>query len=178
MQAYRILRTDGTYPFHVVDQDGLPHLELTLYACVSSRYHSSRTARAYAKEVVAFASWAANHPIVARQNWQLLGAPEQVRVLLAFFLTSEMKCVVALGKDRLGFETRRIEPTWKTGRRLGRLLAALRSFYATLRLCGHYRYDNPMDADGARQKIEDERRRILTSHIETHGRGPMPLKVV
>jgi|TARA_R110000796_G_scaffold229731_1_gene347204 integrase len=174
MQAYKILRTDGIYPFHVVDQDGLPHLELTLYACIAPKYHSSRTARAYVKEVVAFASWTASHPVVIRQNWQLLGAPEQVRALLAFFFTSEMKCVVALGKDRLGFETRRIEPTWETGRRLERLLAALRSFYGALRLCGRYHYDNPMDADGARQRIEKERRRLVTAHIQTHGRGPMP----
>ncbi|WP_136253676.1 site-specific integrase [Onishia niordana] len=174
MPVYRVLRTEGDYPFHVVDRDGLPHPELTLYACLSVRYHSSLTARAYTREVVSLASWSADHPVVLRQGWQLLGPPKQVRTLLNFFLTSEMKCIVSLGLDRCGFETRRIEPTWQTGRRLERLLAALRSFYTVLNEHGRYHYENPMDADDARRYIEEERHRKLQEFVDCHGRLPMP----
>ncbi|MGC3875015.1 tyrosine-type recombinase/integrase [Halomonas sp. GXIMD04776] len=174
MPVYRVLRAEGDFPFHVVDREGLPHPELTLYACMSVRHHASLTARAYTREVVSFASWATDHPVVIRQGWQLLGPPAQVRALLAFFLASEMKCIVALGRDRGGFETRRIEPTWQTGRRLERLLAALRSFYTVLHEHGHYHHGNPMDADGARRYIEEERRRQLRAFVDAHGRMPMP----
>src|SRR3546814_16320238 len=78
------------------------------------------------------ASWVETHPMVLRQNWQLLGSVDNVRSMFSFFLTEEMKCVIAIGKDACGFETRRIEPTWGTRRRLERLFAALRSFYCLL----------------------------------------------
>src|SRR3546814_14698608 len=104
-----------------LDRSGLPHSELTLYACTANQIHSPKTARAYLREIVAYASWAETHPIVLRQNWQLLGSVDNVRSMFSFFLTEEMKCVIAIGKDACGFDTRRIEPTWGTRRRqLGR----------------------------------------------------------
>jgi hypothetical protein len=56
------------FPVHVVDGDGLPHVELTAYACRSSQHHSPRTAYAYTGEIVAFASRAENDPVVRRQG--------------------------------------------------------------------------------------------------------------
>lgn len=93
--------------------------------------------------------------------------------MLSFFLTTEMKCIIVIGKDRLGFETRRIEPTWETGRSLERLFAALRSFYEALRLKGHYSHPNPMEGNGARELIEEERQHLTTAFIQANERGPM-----
>src|SRR3546814_1449343 len=82
--------------------------------------------------------------------------------MFSFFLTEEMKCVIAIGKDACGFETRRIEPTWGTRRRLERLFAALRSFYCLLISKGRYDYTNPLEGDRARELIEEERHRFIT----------------
>jgi integrase len=170
---YRIIRTTGSYQFHVVDSTGLPHKELTLYACVAHEFHSLGTARSYSREIVAFASWAAANQIVARQGWALLGSLDQVRAMLSFFLTQEMKCIVAIGKDNLGFDTRRIEPTWETGRSLERLFAALRSFYSVLQLKGYYAGPNPMEGDGARDLIEEAQRRNVREFVKENNRAPM-----
>ena len=44
--AYTRIHTGSDlFPVHVVDQDGFPHLELTVYASHSPRHHAPRTAR-------------------------------------------------------------------------------------------------------------------------------------
>src|SRR3546814_20640916 len=86
-----------------------------------------------------------------------------------------MKCVIAIGKDAWGFETRRIEPTWGTRRRLERLFAALRSFYCLLISKGRYDYTNPLEGDRARELIEEERHRFITQFSKANARLPMPV---
>ncbi len=41
MPVYRVLHAEGCYPFHVVDRDGLPHPELTLYPEYCTRHEKS-----------------------------------------------------------------------------------------------------------------------------------------
>ncbi len=173
MPTYMQIRTGSElFPIHVMDQDGLPHVELTAYACRSSGHHSPRTARAYTSAVVAFASRAESDPVVRRQGWRLLGPPGEARRLVSHILTTSMRCVLVIGRDRLGFETCSVKPTWQTNCSLERSLAALRSFYAVLRLHGFYPHANPMEADGARQAIEAEA--CAEAFRRTHGRGRMP----
>jgi integrase len=136
-------------------------------------FHASKTAQSYLGDVVNFASWAKTNPVAIRQSWHLLGTPNEIRSLISFFLAVEMKCVVVLGKDKLGFETKRIEPTWETSRRLERLFAALRSFYNVLRSKGLYIYENPMEGQGARDLIADERRRVESEFFQANGRHSM-----
>jgi integrase len=93
--------------------------------------------------------------------------------MLSFFLTTEMKCVVVVAKDRLGFETRRIEPTWETKGTLDKLFAALRSFYEVLRIRSEYSYANPMEGNDARNLIEKERGRLIAEFIQENSRRPM-----
>ena len=86
MPMYTQVRTaSDLFSVHVVDEDGLPHVELTAYACRSPRHHSPRTARAYTGEVVAFASRAGSNPEVLRQGWRLLGPPHEARVHVSWF---------------------------------------------------------------------------------------------
>lgn len=175
MPTYKQVRTaSDLFPVHVVDQDGLPHIELTAYACRSPRHYSPRTAYAYTGELVAFASRAESDPALLRQGWRLLGPPDEARRVISHVLTVEMRCVFVVGRDRLGFETCAVKPTWQTGRSLERLLAALRSFYVVLRLHGFYPHANPMEADGARQAIEAEARAEAKAFRRAHGRGRMP----
>lgn len=170
---YRIVRSRGTYPFHVIDHKGMPHIELTIYACHAQEFHSIKTALSYAREIVAFASWVESSQIALRQGWTLLGKPNEIRSLVSFFLTQEMKCIVAIGKDKLGFDTRRIEPTWETNRSIERLFAALRSFYGVLQTKGFYSSSNPMEGDGASDLIAEAKRRNIADFVAIHGRGPM-----
>ncbi len=174
MPTYIQVRTvSELFPIHVVDDRGLPHVELTAYACRSPRHHSPQTARAYTSDVVAFASRAEGDPVVLRQGWRLLGPPDEARRVVSHVLTASMRCMLVVGRDRLGFETCSVKPTWQTGRSLERSLAALRSFYAVLRLHGFYPHANPMEADGARQAIEAEARAEAEAFRRLHGRGRM-----
>ena len=175
MPTYTQVRTASEhFPVHVVDQDGLPHVELTAYACRASGHHSPRTARAYTSDVVALASRAESDPAVLRQGWRLLGPPAEARRVVSHVLATSMRCVLVVGRDRLSFETCSIKPTWQTGRSPERLLAALRSFYAVLRQHGLYPHANPIEADGARQAIEAEVRVKAEAFRRAHGRGQMP----
>ncbi|WP_161993576.1 site-specific integrase [Muricoccus nepalensis] len=177
MPKYTRVRTaSDLFPVHVVDQDGLPHVELTAYACRSPRHHSPRTAYAYTSEVVAFASRAESDFEVQRQGWRLLGSPEEARRVVSHVLAVEMRCALMVARDRLGFQTCSVKPTWQTGRGLERLLAALRSFYAVLQLHGFYPHANPMEAAGARAAIEAEARAEAEAFRRAHGRERMPLE--
>lgn len=175
MPTYTQIRAAGDlFPVHVVDGDGLPHVELTAYACRSPRHHSPRTARAYTGDVVAFASRAESDTVVLRQGWRLLGPPDEARRVVSHVLATGMRCVLVVRRDRLGFEICSVKTAWQMGRRLERLLAALRSFYAVLRHSGLYPHANPMEADGARAAIEAEARAEAEAFRRVHGRGRMP----
>ncbi len=175
MPTYTQIRiASDLFPVHVVDDDGFPHIELTAYACRSPRHHSPRTARAYTGDVVAFASRAESDPVVQRQGWRLLGPPDEARRVVSHVLATSMRCVLVVGRDRLGFETCSVKPTLQTGRSLERSLAALRSFYTVLRLHSFYPHANPMEADGARQAIEAEVRAEAEAFRRAHGRSRMP----
>ena len=175
MPKYTRVRTaSDLFPVHVVDQDGLPHVELTAYACRSPRHHSPRTAYAYTGEVVTFASRAESDPVVRCQGWRLLGPPDEARRVISHVLAVEMRCGLVVSRDRLGFETCSVKPTWQTGRGLERLLAALRSFYAVLRLHGFYPHANPMEAAGAWAAIEAKVRAEAEAFRRAHGRERMP----
>jgi hypothetical protein len=89
----RVRAASDLFPIHVVDQNGLPHIELTAYACQSPRHHSSRTADAYTGEVVAFASHVERDMVVQRQGWHLFGPPEEVRRIVSHVLTTAMRCM-------------------------------------------------------------------------------------
>ena len=158
----------------MVDQNGFPHVELTAYASHSPQHHAPRTAQAYTGAIVAFASRAEGDPVVRRQGWRLLGPPEEARRLISHVLSTEMRCVLAVGRHPLGFATCSVKPTSRTGHGLERLLAALRSFYTVLHLHGLYPHANPMEAEGARRALEAETRTVAAAFRHEHGRGRMP----
>lgn len=172
--ALRAVKTSGHFHTQIIDESGRPDLDLTLYACKASDRHSERTARAYLRELVAFANWVIADPVAKRQGWKLIAPPETVQILLIHFLKVELRCRVSLGRDKLGFDTQRISPTSSTNRNIEHLLAALKSFFSLLRENNRYAFHNPMEATGARELIDRENRLKLKSFRETHGRNPMP----
>jgi len=174
MATYRLTKGSQTFPWHVVDERGMPHDLFTLFACEAASYHSPNTARAYTRAVVYFASWASIDPIVARQGWDILGVPDGVRRVVSHFLTTKLKCVVVLQRNKLGFETRRVEANWDVKRSIPHLLAALKSFYNILHSNGKYGDVNPMEGDGAAAIIATEKRSTIRGFAEKHGRNPMP----
>ena len=171
---FKIIKATAPFPFQVCDSLGMPHVELTLFACNAGKYLSEATAKSYTREIVHFASWIEADILCKRQGWTLLSSPEQVRVLIIHFLNSKVKCVVAIGRDRAGFDTRRIEPTWETSRPVAKLFAALRIFFEFLIERKLYAQQNPMEGDNAKELIAEQIKNAKAAFVSIHGRNPMP----
>ena len=105
---------------------------------------------------------------------RLLGPPDEARRIVFHVLAVEMRYALVVARDRLGFETCSVKPTWQTGRGVERLLAALRSFYAVLQMHGFYQHANPMEAAGASAAIEAKVRAEGEAFRRAHGRERMP----
>lgn len=171
---FKIIKATAPFPFQVCDSLGMPHVELTLFACNAGKYLSETTAKSYTREIVHFASWIETDILCQRQGWTLLSPPDQVRALIIHFLNSKVKCVVAIGRDRSGFDTRRIEPTWETSRPVAKLLAALRIFFELLIERKLYAQQNPMEGDNAKELIAEQIKNTKAAFVSIHGRNPMP----
>lgn len=171
---FKIIKATAPFPFQVCDSLGMPHAELTLFACNAGKYLSETTAKSYTREIVHFASWIETDILCQRQGWTLLSPPDQVRALIIHFLNSKVKCVVAIGRDRSGFDTRRIEPTWETSRPVAKLLAALRIFFELLIERKLYVQRNPMEGDNAKELIAEQIKNAKAAFVSIHGRNPMP----
>lgn len=171
---FRIVKATAPYPIQVCDPRGMPNVELTLFACNAGRYLSESTARSYTREIVRFANWIETDNLCRRQRWTLLSSVDQVRALLIHFLNSKANCVVAIGRDRAGFDIRRVEPTWETSRPVAKLFAALRIFFDLLIERKLYEQQNPMEGDNAKELIADLIRKAKTAFVSIHGRNPMP----
>ena len=171
---FKIIKATAPFPFQVCDSLGMPHVELTLFACNAGKYLSETTAKSYTREIVHFASWIETDILCQRQGWTLLSPPDQVRALIIHFLNSKVKCVVAIGRDRSGFDTRRIEPTWETSRPVAKLLAALRIFFELLIERKLYAQRNPMEGDNAKELIAEQIKNTKAAFVSIHGRNPMP----
>lgn len=171
---FKIVKATAPFPFQVCDSLGMPHVELSLFASNANKYLSESTARSYTREIVQFASWVEADILSTRQGWTILSPPEQVRALLIHFLNSQVKCVVAIGRDRAGFDTRRIEPTWETSRPVAKLFAALRTFFEFLIERKLYTQQNPMEGDNAKELITEQIKTAKAAFVNVHGRNPMP----
>ena len=171
---FKIIKATAPFPFQVCNSLGMPHVELTLFACNAGKYLSETTAKSYTREIVHFASWIETDILCKRQGWTLLSSPEQIRALIIHFLNSKVKCVVAIGRDRAGFDTRRIEPTWETSRPVAKLFAALRIFFEFLIERKLYAQQNPMEGDNAKELIAEQIKSAKAAFVSIHGRNPMP----
>ncbi len=51
---FRLHRGSSNFPFHITNSLGLPHTELTLYACHAGKYHSANTVKVYVRYLLVF----------------------------------------------------------------------------------------------------------------------------
>jgi len=65
---FRLHRGSSNFPFHITNSLGLPHTELTLYACHAGKYHSANTVKVYVRYLLVFFSWAEQNEVVRRQQ--------------------------------------------------------------------------------------------------------------
>ncbi|CND62521.1 tyrosine-type recombinase/integrase [Yersinia pseudotuberculosis] len=171
---FRLRRSNGDFPFHVTDPQGLPHLQLTLYACQAGKYHSAATVKVYLRHLLAFFSWADKDEVVKRQQWDLQGDSTQVRATLEHFLTTRLHCTLFFGRNLSGADIRKVQVTWGKAYRINHLLAALRSFYQLLIVMQFYSHPHPLDLHGTEHIIARMRQQHLDDFVKLNQRSPMP----
>jgi hypothetical protein len=72
----KLLSTPSSmYRYQVVRADGLPDVELTLFADEQMRALSPSSVPVYLREILSFINWSESDPIVTGNGWSLAGAP-------------------------------------------------------------------------------------------------------
>ena len=67
------------YRYQVVRADGLPDVELTLFADHQMKALSPSSMPGYLRQIVSFINWSECDPIVTGNRWSLYGPPVEVR---------------------------------------------------------------------------------------------------
>ena len=66
----------STYRYQVVRADGLPDVELTLFADDQMKALSPSSVPVYLREILSLINWSASDPIVTGNHWSLFGPPD------------------------------------------------------------------------------------------------------
>lgn len=99
--VYKLISTPGlSYRYQVIDADGLPEVALTLFAHDQLRSLSELSVPLYLRELLLFANWAKTDQISIAQNWNIFGAPQEVRALLREYLMVGAHCKITVRADR------------------------------------------------------------------------------
>lgn len=175
MSKYKIIKGGEKYKIHIVDEFGIPNVELMFYFKAIENNYSSKTVQTYLRELLAFVNWAETDAIAIRQGWSFMGDNLQVRELVSYFLKTQLKCSLQVRNDKLGFEVQTIKTTLLAPKKsLNHLLAALTSFYRVMKKANFYEYENPMIGDNAKALIQAERNKRIGDFKKVLGRHPMP----
>lgn len=175
MPKYKIIKGGEKYPIHIVDEFGIPNIELMLYFKTIENNYSPKTIQTYLRELVSFINWSETDGIAVRQGWNFMGHNLEVRELVSYFLKTQLKCSLQVRDDKLGFEVQIIKRTQLAPKKsLNHLLAALTSFYRVMKKANLYHYENPMIGDNAKALIQAERYKKIATFKEVIGRSPMP----
>src|SRR6516225_5942892 len=84
----------STFRYQVVRADGLPDVELTLFADSQMTALSPSSVPVYLREILSFINWSACDPIVRGNCWSLFGLPIEVRNVIRQYLTVGARCTV------------------------------------------------------------------------------------
>jgi hypothetical protein len=158
----------------VVRADGLPDVELTLFADSQMKALSPSSVPVYLREILAFINWSACDPIVGGNRWSLFGLPNEVRNVIRQYLTVGARCSVVVRPDMAGLKATYVNETSATRINIRILLTALKRFYNHLILRGAYCHANPLVHESAAGMIATLRNSYRLAVLETEGRGPMP----
>lgn len=164
----------STYRYQVVRADGLPDVELTLFADSQMTALSPSSVPVYLREVLLFINWSACDPIVRGNCWSLFGPPIEVRNVIRQYLTVGARCTVAVRPDMAGVKATYVNATSATRINIRIFLTALKRFYDHLILRRAYCHANPLVHESAAGMIAALRNSYRRAVRETEGRGPMP----
>ena len=162
------------FPVHVVRDNGLPDLALTIFANELRRTLSDGSVRGYLRETLAFVNWCATDPVTQARQWHWQAEPSQVRHAVRQYLTVAAECRITVRPDTLGLKVSYINATAGTRINVGLLLVALKKLYDVLADRGLYGCANPMVHEAARQTIGEVRRQRREAMRAVTGRAPMP----
>lgn len=165
---------DGAYPVHVVQENGLPHVALTVFANDLRRILSVSSVRGYVREVLCFVNWCTNDSVTRARQWHWQAEPPQVRHAVRQYLTVAAECRITVRPDTLGVKASYINATAGTRINIGLLLVALKRLYDVLADHGLYGFANPMVHEAARQTMGEVRRVRREAMRAATGRAPMP----
>ena len=164
----------GEFPVHVVRENGLPDVPLTVFAHELRRILSANSVRGYVRETLAFVNWCAADPVTQARQWHWQAEPPLVRHAVRQYLTVAAECRITVRPDTLGLKASYINATAGTRINVGLLLVALKKLYDVLIEHGLYRGANPMVHEAARQTMGEVRRQRREAMRAVTGRAPMP----
>jgi hypothetical protein len=140
------------FPVHVVRDNGLPDLALTVFANELRRILSDGSVRGYLRETLAFVNWCATDPVTQARQWHWQAEPSQVRHAVRQYLTVAAECRIIVRPDTLGLKVSYINAWFVTN--------ALR----------HVERGACDEAALARRKQESFHRRLRIIHQTMHRR--------
>lgn len=173
-QVRAVYGRTGEFPVHIVRENGLPDVALTVFANELRRTLSDGSVRGYVRETVAFVNWCACDPVTQARGWRWQAEPPHVRHAVRQYLTVAAECRITVRPDTLGLKASYINPTAGTRINVGLLLAALKKLYDVLHDHGLYAFANPMVHEAARQTMGQVRRQRREAIRAVTGRAPMP----
>lgn len=169
-----VYRGTGDFAIHVVREDGLPDVALTVFANELRRILSDNSVRGYVRETLAFVNWCASDPVTQARQWRWNADPPQVRHAVRQYLTVAAECRITVRPDTLGLKVSYVNTTAGTRINVGLLLVALKKLYDVLSDHGLYAFANPMVHEAARQTMGEVRRQRREAMRAVTGRAPMP----
>jgi hypothetical protein len=164
----------GDFTIHVVRENGLADIALTVFANDLRRILSEGSVRGYLRETLAFVNWCACDPVTQARGWYWQAEPTQVRHAIRQYLTVAAECRITIRPDTLGLKASYINATAGTRINVGLLLVALKKLYDVLHDHGLYSFANPMVHEAARQTMGELRRQQREAVRVATGRVPMP----
>ncbi|MGH9371236.1 MAG: hypothetical protein ACRD15_06875, partial [Vicinamibacterales bacterium] len=164
----------GDFAIHVVRENGLPDVALTVFANDLRRILSDGSVRGYLRETLAFVNWCASDPVTQTRGWQWQAEPSQVRHAVRQYLTVAAECRITVRPDTLGLKASYINATAGTRINVSLLLVALKKLYDVVSDHGLYPCANPMVHEAARQTMGEVRRQRRDAMRAAIGRAPMP----
>ncbi len=171
----RLLSTPlSAYRYQVVRADGLPDVELTLFADDQMKALSPSSVPVYLREILSFINWSERDPIVTSNRWSLFGSAEEVRNIVRQYLTVAARCKVVVRPDMAGLKATYVNDTSATRINIRVLLTALKRFYEHLILRHVYCYANPLIHESSAEMVAALRNGYRRAVREMEGRGPMP----
>jgi len=171
----KLLSTPSSvYRYQVVRSDGLPDVELTLFADDQMKALSPSSVPLYVREIISFINWSACDPIVAGNGWTVFGTPFEVRNVVRQYLTVAARCRVAVRPDMVGLKATYVNETSASRINVRVLLTALKRFYDHLILRQVYCHANPLIHESSADMLAALRNGYRQAVQKMEGRCPMP----